>query len=773
MSSAADPVTVPELIKRERDAADRYEVSGAKTDLVTLKRWTCALHARLESEEAAEAKQLVLEECDQHMNEVLDDDERRLALCVASDRLSLSKRRKVKDANLASRFAELIDREDAMKEGDLEREAVQNLVDVEGDLVLAEHQKEGATFLMKRAAEERGAMLAFTMGLGKTLTAISFFARFQETTGKPEFRAVVLCPLSVAGNWKKEYDRYVACALLPALRRGGCVVIKDKKTMCRDVPGWIDAGGVAVLTYDTLRASAKWAECDALLRSLHDLAEVVALDEMHELKNSDTRKAQAVERFKTRIRVGLTGTPLANSPNELYSVTEILEPGLLRLDAKEYKKAFTKPIMLGLHADATGEEIRKGKEQRVVLRQITAPLMLHKTWTALEHTIPEKREFMLVYDYGDVERAELAKKDENVGYLQKQVNVDTVLRRTKAQIAVDLIRQCGDESVLVFSEHPATLCMIGDAHGDSRVMEGDTKQEDRAVMLDAFERGDFQVLLLTYGVGAVGINCQAASRVLLLDPCENPTKEAQAVCRAWRMGQTKPVTAYRFAAVDTVEMKIIRRGILKTNMTRTCIEGGSSANQITHEDVRSCALTDSVKLLPLNQAPDEALRALEPYVACKGWGDYDSFFEEHADDRINSFTVMNDYNKARNDAPRTVVVEGASVEVLPTAPGVKVDGEWKFAAPLIPIVIVTADKTDIDLGTKPVADEWYYEFATNCTYEDGTKIASGKLKRYKKTLRWQKRMGVPDYTLQVRTRYTDGVRHGPWSEASAEFLVRD
>ena len=544
--------------------------------------------------------------------------------------------------------------------------------------------------------------------------------------------------------------------------------------MCHGLPHWAKAGGVAIISYDTLKAAERWGEkCTAMLEALYETSDVVVLDEMHELKNSGTKKARAIDRFKTPVRVGLTGTPLANSPGELYNVAEILEPGLLRLDAKEYKKTFTDPIMLSMHGDATEEERRKGKEQRAVLRQITSHLMLHKTWTTLEKSLPDKREFMIVYDYGDAERAAIAEKDENVSYLQKQTNVDTILRVTKAQIAIDLIRQFGEESVLVFSEHPATLKVIHDAHGDSRMIEGSTKREDRADILDSFAAGDFQVLLLTYGTSAVGINCQAASRVLLLDPHENPTKEAQAVCRAWRMGQTKPVTAYRFAALDTVEMKIIRRGILKTNMTRTCIEGGSSVNQITHEDVRSCGLTDSVKLLPLREAPDAALRAVEPYVKVKGWGDYDSFFSEHDDDRVSTFNVTNDFNVERNKQPRIVVVGDKSTVVPDTAPGLQVEGKWIFARSLVPIVRVMADKTLIKLGLAPT-DDWHYEISTLCTYEGGGTVDWCKpMKKFKKSLLWQKKMGVPDYTLQVKSRYTDGMKHGPWSAASAEFLVRD
>lgn len=780
-SSAAALLTVPELVARERAAADKYEATGASTDLVALKRCTRAVEERLESDEAAEAKRLVLEQCDQRMNDVLDDDDARSALCIASDRVDRAKRRKVGDARLAFRFDALLQQEDAMAPEDLEREAAQNSLELEGgELVLAEHQQEGVTFLLRRAAQKRGAMLAFTMGLGKTLTTLSFLAHFarEDPTGQPprrsELRAVVVCPLSVVDNWNKEFARYVASDLTPKLPSGGCVVVEDRATMCKGLPHWAEAGGVAVVSYDTLKAADRWTECGPLVAALYETAEVVVLDEMHELKNSGTKKAQAVDRFKTPVRVGLTGTPLANSPGELYHVAEILEPGLLRLDAKEYKKAFTDPIMLSMHGDATEDERRKGKEQRAVLRQMTSHLMLHRTWTTLEKSLPDKREFMLVYDYGDAERAAMAEKDESVGYLQKQANVDAVLRLTKAQIAVDLVRQFGDESVLVFSEHPATLKVIHDAHGDSRMIDGATKREDRAAILDAFAAGDFQVLLLTYGTSAVGINCQAASRVLLLDPHENPTKEAQAVCRAWRMGQTKPVTAYRFAAVDTVEMKIIRRGILKTNMTRTCIEGGSSVNQITHEDVRSCALTDSVKLLPLREAPDAALRAVEPYVSVRGWGDYDSFFAEHDDDRVNAFNATNDFNVERNKQPRFVVVDGTPTPVPEAAPGVRVDGQWRFARSFVPIVRVNADKTLLKLGPAPAADDWHYEISTRCTYEGGETVEWCKpMKRHKKSVLWQKKMGVPDYTLQVKSRYTDGKAHGPWSAASAEFLVRD
>jgi len=772
---ATDPAigraTVRELIARERAATDLYETTGTAADLATLKSCTRAVQDKLESGEAAKTRGLVLEECDERLNEVLEDDDQRLVLCVASDRLARTKRQKVGDTILKSRFLSLIEQEDAMKEDDLKREAPEDRVFVGDDLVLAEHQKEGVAFLLNRADKSRGAMLAFTMGLGKTLTTISFFAHFREKASK--LHAVVLCPLSVVDNWKQEYDKYVDGGLSPKLPYEGCAVIRDNRTMLRLLPRWIDAGGVVVISYDTLKAADRWQNCERFLQGLYKLCDVVAFDEMHELANPETEKVKKVTLFETPVRIGLSGTPLANNIGELHSLTELLEPGLLRLDAKAYKKTFTEPIMKGLYEDATDDEKREGKKQCAVLRQMTSKVILFKTWTAIELTLPEKREFLLVYKYGEDESEKLLGLDKVDNYFNRQLIVDRVLRKTKVQLALNLIRQFGDEGVLVFSAHIATLQAIHAKHGDSEIITGVVKkQEDRTAILDSFKKGEFQVLLLSYGVGAVGINCQAASRVLLLDPMENPVKEAQAVCRAWRMGQNKPVTTYRFAAFDTVEIKKIRSGIVKTNMTRTCIEGGSSENKITREEVRSCEMTNSLKLRPLSEAPDKALRDVEKHVTCEGWGDYDSFYSEHADDRISTFTAINEYNKAQNAKPRIAVVDGTPTPVPASSPGVKVGDEWHFVEPLIPIVIVNATQTIIDFGSPP-PDEWHYEYKTNCTYEDGTKASTNVIVRsLLNNLVWKKEAGA-DYTVQIKSRYRTGKTRGPWSASSAEFLLRD
>ena len=309
---------------------------------------------------------------------------------------------------------------------------------------------------------------------------------------------------------------------------------------------------------------------------------LVILDEAHILKNPASHLAKALREIPAQGRIALTGTPMENSLGDLWTLFDWVVPGLLG-DRKRFQALFRTPIEK--HGDA-GAQARLNRRLR--------PFLLRRTKEEVAAELPPRTEILERVSlpkaqqglYEAVRSAMDQRVREAIGsrglagaritvldalLKLRQVCCDPTLVKTGAARSVtdsakrDRLRELLAElvaegrRVLVFSQFvemlrliEADLSAVGIA---SLSLTGETR--DRAAVLDAFARGDAPVFLLSLKAGGVGLTLTEADTVILFDPWWNPAVERQAMDRAHRIGQTKPVFVHRLVAVGTVEEKIL------------------------------------------------------------------------------------------------------------------------------------------------------------------------------------------------------------------------
>ena len=243
---------------------------------------------------------------------------------------------------------------------------------------------------------------------------------------------------------------------------------------------------------------------------------------MHLFKTAGTQAAQSIDAFRTPVRFGLTGTPLANSPDDFYSIAQLVDKTVFAdLSPGEFRSLFSKPIRDAQFQDASDAVQQIGREQTAVLRTLLAPCMLHKSSLVLRSLLPPKRETMLVYPVPAAKRESIdAEMREAGANYSTQPILDRVLREDKAKVACGILHQLQEDDAASSSRDLQTLEVVRDRlyEGLMRVLSGDT-DAPRVEILRDFEAGVVPVLGLSYGAGAV-TNCQRANVVVLADPAE-------------------------------------------------------------------------------------------------------------------------------------------------------------------------------------------------------------------------------------------------------------
>jgi superfamily II DNA or RNA helicase len=422
---------------------------------------------------------------------------------------------------------------------------------------LRTYQREGLGWLHFLRRFGFGGCLADDMGLGKTVQVLALLAARQAEGRGP---SLVVVPRSLVFNWKDEARRFT-----PSLR------VLDHTGAGRLAPGSHFAGHDLVLTtYGTLRR-------DAL--ALKDVAfDYVILDEAQSIKNAATDSAKASRLLRGEHRLALSGTPVQNHLGELASLFEFLSPGLLGNGGLGRDALLTRspePQTVDLLARGLRPFIlRRTKEQVTpelpARTEQTIHCELDATQRRLYHELREHYRRTLL---GRVAR-------EGLGRAKLQV-LEALLRLRQAACHPGLIDRAradepsakldallpqlaevveGGHKALVFSQFTSLLAIVRarlDARGLTyEYLDGRTR--DRAARVRRFQEDpECRLFLISLKAGGLGLNLTAAGYVFLLDPWWNPAVEAQAIDRTHRIGQTRPVFAYRLIARDTVEEKVI------------------------------------------------------------------------------------------------------------------------------------------------------------------------------------------------------------------------
>lgn len=438
---------------------------------------------------------------------------------------------------------------------------------------LRPYQERGLSWLATMSRLNCGAILADDMGLGKTVQVLALLAHERETpTGSAVGPTLLVCPMSVVGNWQREAQRFTP----------------DLRVLVHHGPGRLSGTkfDAAVRDSDLIVTTYALLARDATLLSEQQWERVV-LDEAQHIKNAATRQARAARALPARHRLALTGTPVENRLEELRALFDFAMPKLLG-SPQSFRARFAVPI-------------ERERDQHAIdrLRLITDPFVLRrlKTDPAVISDLPEKLE-MTVRANLTVEQAALyqavvddmleklkdakgmARKGAVLGALTRLKQVcnhpahylgdgSPLLRRGshrsgKLALVEDVLDAviADGEKALLFTQFrefgDLVLPYLTERFGTSiPFLHGGVSKQRRDDMVTGFQRDDGPpLMLLSLKAGGTGLNLTAANHVIHLDRWWNPAVENQATDRAFRIGQQRAVQVRKLVCVDTIEERI-------------------------------------------------------------------------------------------------------------------------------------------------------------------------------------------------------------------------
>ncbi|WP_368935397.1 SNF2 helicase associated domain-containing protein [Bacillus sp. SH8-8] len=436
---------------------------------------------------------------------------------------------------------------------------------------------------MKTLAHYRfGGILADDMGLGKTLQSIAFIDSVLPEIREKKLPILVVSPSSLVYNWFSELKKFA-----PHIR---AVIADGIQAERRKILKDITEFDVVITSYPLLRRDIR-----LYARPFHTLF----LDEAQAFKNPTTQTARAVKTIQAEYRFGLTGTPVENSLEELWSIFHVVFPELLP-GRKEF-------------GDLRREDIAK-RVKPFVLRRLKGDVL---------NELPEKIEHLqsseLLPDQKSLYAAYLAKlREETLKHLDK----DT-LRKNKIRILAGLTRlrqicchpalfvddykgssakfeqlleileECRStgKRILIFSQFTKMLSIIGRELNRQAIpyfyLDGSTPAQERVELCNRFNEGEGDLFLISLKAGGTGLNLTGADTVILYDLWWNPAVEQQAADRAYRMGQKNTVQVIKLVAHGTIEEKMHELQESKKNLIAEVIEPGEEKlASITEAEIR-------------------------------------------------------------------------------------------------------------------------------------------------------------------------------------------
>jgi hypothetical protein len=455
---------------------------------------------------------------------------------------------------------------------------------------LRAYQQRGLGWLHTLGSVSAGGILADDMGLGKTVQLIAHLLELQ-AAGQLTRGALIVAPTSVIDTWETELARFAPT--LDVGRYHG----SDRDAVWQKV----DHHDVTLTTYSLL-----WRDIDRLGAQPWDLA---VLDEAQFIKNAAAKTAQAARSLQAERRLCLTGTPIENHLQDLWSLFEFILPGFLGDEATFREQ--TAPL-----GDNEGEaafaEILRDR-----LRRRFAPFVLRRLKEDVLRDLPEKTEVVHAVAMTPVQADRYAAvreearqavrdavRDQGLGGARmciltqllrlRQVCCDPRLVQNGAEVApsaadsakltafLELVAQLQAQGsrTLVFSQFTSMLELIAEAlRAEGRehlILTGETK--DRARLVERFQSGECPLFLISLRAGGFGLNLTAADSVIHYDPWWNPAVERQATDRSHRLGQTKPVFVYKLIVDDSIESKIRELQRTKLELARDLLSEGDIAH---------------------------------------------------------------------------------------------------------------------------------------------------------------------------------------------------
>ena len=428
---------------------------------------------------------------------------------------------------------------------------------------LRPYQLQGLSWLQFLRSNALSGVLADDMGLGKTLQTLAHVL-IEKNAGRLDLPALIIAPVSLMGNWRKEAERFT-----PTLRT---LVLHgaERHALAANMAGH----DVVIAPYSLLqRDRERWQG-----QAWH----IVVLDEAQNIKNANSHAAQVVSELNTRHKLCLSGTPMENHLGELWSLFHFLMPGFLGSQAR-FKQLFRTPI-----------EKLGSSEQLSALRQRVTPFMLRRNKSDVATDLPDKQEMVSSVELQGKQAdlyetirltTEKAVRDAlaNKGLAKSQIQIlDALLKlrqvccdprlvpvpaaqkvkqSAKLELLMELLPELLAEGrkVLLFSQFTSMLTLIEEELEKRKLswvkLTGQSQKRD--AIIEQFTSGAVPLFLISLKAGGVGLNLTQADTVIHYDPWWNPAVETQATDRAHRIGQTKQVMVYKLVAQGTIEERIL------------------------------------------------------------------------------------------------------------------------------------------------------------------------------------------------------------------------
>ena len=451
---------------------------------------------------------------------------------------------------------------------------------------LRSYQAEGFAWMVRLAHAGLGACLADDMGLGKTVQTLALL--LQRAALGP---ALVIAPTSVCANWVAEAERFAPGLRVLTYGEG------ERAAVLQDAAA-----------YDLVVASYALVQIDAESFAAREWATLV-LDEAQALKNAATKRVRAIATLPATFRLALTGTPVENRLADLWSIMNLLNPGLLG-SSNQFGERYANAI------ERQRDEAARGR-----LRRLVSPFLLRRTKaqvlpdlpprTEIIHRVepgPEERSFLEAARRSALERVAQMSEGSTSGQAAFHVLAElTRLRRAACdprlvapelgivgakvqefeQLALELV--AGRHKALVFSQFTDFLKLLGerlDGCGISyQYLDGSTPAAERGKRVVAFQRGEGDLFLISLKAGGFGLNLTAADYVLIVDPWWNLAAEDQAMGRAHRIGQQRPVTVYRLVTAGSIEERIVALHQDKRSLADGILEGQDQGKPIGADEL--------------------------------------------------------------------------------------------------------------------------------------------------------------------------------------------
>ncbi|HWY78066.1 MAG TPA: DEAD/DEAH box helicase, partial [Verrucomicrobiae bacterium] len=484
----------------------------------------------------------------------------------------------------------------------------------ETNVPLFPYQREGMLHL---AFTER-ALLADEMGLGKTIQAIAACALLHRLGNAR--RVLVVTPASLKTEWEEQIRKFTK--LDYQIIFGG----KIRRLQCYDLGA--ASPFFTIVNYEQMVA-------DALDVNARLAPDIVILDEAQRIKNWNTKTAQAVKRLRSRYAFVLTGTPIENRIDELHSLMDFLNPGVLgplfRFNRDFYE------------FDEKGRPI--GCRNLDLLHGRIEPFMLRRRKAEVETELPERTDHNHFVSLSDLQKQNYAAHEQQVVQLVNIASRRPLTQRESEKLQRELAmmrmicdtnyildpddRTCpklveleklieesceNDTKMIIFSEWERMLLLVRDLCDQRDVgfawHTGSVPQQRRRAEINAFKNDPECRVFLSTDSGATGLNLQNASVVINCDLPWNPAKLEQRIARAWRKHQTRPVTVFNLISENTIEHRMLDTLAMKQTVAISVLDRPGEVKEIKLRSGRQAFLERLQQLVAAPAGPK-----LKPEVA--------------------------------------------------------------------------------------------------------------------------------------------------------------